>query len=80
MSTAILVASFACFFLDSVCFRHFSFNGILKGGSPLFPMVSCHSLWFAVAPASFQHLTDAAFDVSVRERSSIARLKQSEQN
>ena len=43
-------------------------------------MVSCHSLWFAVAPASFQHLTDAAFDVSVRERSSIARLKQSEQN
>ena len=34
MSTAILVASFACFFLDSVCFRHCSFDGILRGACP----------------------------------------------
>ena len=48
MSTAILVASFACFLLDSVCFRHFSFNGIPKGGdhhySQWFPVIHYGSL------------------------------------
>lgn len=46
MSTAILVASFACFFLDSVCFRHCSFDGILRGACPKGD--PRYSLWFPV--------------------------------